>query len=396
LKSSKTLACFIIVIIALSAGLLLAVGCGSSSNSGGDATSSPSAATPFKFGIAGPLTGQYAQYGTPVKRGAQVAVDQLNADGGVNGGKVSFTVGDDQGDPQQAVLVAQKFIDDKSVLFVDGHVFSGATIAAGAKYQTAGMSMISPSATSPDISDIGDFVWRVCITDAVQGEGLANYSVFDLNAKKIAIMYDNSDYGRGLADAYDTAVKAAKGSIVGKEQYAGGDTDFKAQLTKIKSANPDLLFLSGYFPEGSKIAQQARELGIKAQMLGSDGYASQEIINLGGQAVDGMLISTFFDASKTDPAITSFVKAYKAKFQADPDWFGACSYDVVMLTAKAAEKAGSNDRAAINTALGELGAYEGVTGTIKFDKNGDVLKPLNIVVVKGGKLVTAPTQPSNQ
>ena len=391
MKTKTSTAFCVVIVIALFAALLLAVGCGSEEGGGGE--SEPTAeAVPFTFGVAGPMTGQYAQYGTPVKRGAEIAVDMLNADGGVNGGQASFTTGDDLGDPKEAVLVAQKFIDDPEVLFVDGHVFSGATIAAGAKYQTAGISMISPSATQPDISDIGEFVWRVCITDAVQGEGLAKYSVSDLDAKKIAIMYDNSDYGRGLADAYDEAVKAAGGSVVAKEQYAGGDTDFKAQLTKIKGETPDLLFLSGYFPEGSKIAQQARELGIDAQLLGSDGYASQEIINLGGQAVEGMLISTFFDATKDDPAVTEFVKAYTAKFDAEPDWFGACSYDAVMIAAAAAKKAGSNERAAINDALGTLGAYQGVTGTIEFDENGDVLKPLNIVVVEDGKLVTAPVQ----
>ena len=357
-------------------------------------TTAAAAGVPFKFGVAGPMTGQYANYGASHKAGAEIAVAELNAAGGVNGGQASFAIGDDLGDPKEAVLVAQKYIDDKQILFVDGHQFSGATIAAGAKYQEAGLPMISPSATNPDISKLGTFIWRICMTDAVQGEGLAKYSVTTLGLKKIAIMYDDSDYGRGLADAYEAAVKTAGGTVVGKEQYTTGDTDFKAQLTKLKAASPELLFLSGYYPEGSKIAQQAAELGMKVQLLGSDGYASDELAKLGGAAVEGMLVSTFFDYSKTDAKVQAFVKAYQAKYAgANPDWFAANSYDVIMLAATAAKNAGKNDRTAINDALGKIGTYQGISGAITFDANGDVLKPLSIVVVQGGKLVTAPKQP---
>jgi len=380
------------VVLALALALVTVAGCGSSSSSGG-ASASPS--TPFKVGVAGPMTGQYATYGQSHKAGAEIAMAELNAAGGVNGGQVSIAIGDDLGDPQQAVLVAQKYIDDSAVVVVDGHQFSGATIAAGAKYEAAGLPMISPSATNPDISTLGAYIWRICMTDAVQGKGLADYSVTTLGKKKIAIMYDNSDYGRGLADAYESGIKAANGTIVGKEQYATGDTDFKAQLTKLKAAGPDLLFLSGYYPEGSKIAQQARELGMTVQLLGSDGYASDELPKLGKAAVEGMLVSTFFDYTKTDPAVVKFVAAYKAKFNgANPDWFAANSYDVIMLAAQAAKNAGKNDRTAINDALGTIGTYQGVAGPVTFDKNGDVLKPLQIVVVQGGKLVTAPQQPT--
>ena len=372
--------------------LITVAGCGGNSGSGG---ASGSAATPFKVGVAGPMTGQYATYGASHKAGAEIAMAELNAAGGVNGGQVSIAIGDDLGDPKEAVLVAQKYIDDTDVVVVDGHQFSGATIAAGAKYESAGLPMISPSATNPDISTLGAYIWRICMTDAVQGEGLAKYTVDTLGKSKIAIMYDNSDYGRGLADAYESGVKAAGGTVVGKEQYAAGDTDFKAQLTKLKGAGPELLFLSGYYPEGSKIAQQAKELGMDVQLLGSDGYASDELPKLGGAAVEGMLVSTFFDYSSNDPAVQKFVKAYQAKYKgANPDWFAANSYDVIMLAAQAAKNAGKNDRTAINDALGTIGTYQGVSGPVTFDKNGDVIKPLQIVVVQDGALATAPQQPA--
>ena len=320
----------LVLVAVLVVAAVAVVGCGSSDE---NTSSTAAAGVPFKFGVAGPMTGQYANYGTSHKQGAQIAIDELNAAGGVNGGQASFTLGDDLGDPKQAVLVAQQFIDDKDIVFVDGHQFSGATIAAGAKYEIAAIPMISPSATNPDISALGKFIWRICITDAVQGEGLAKYSVKDLGYKNIAIMFDDSDYGRGLADAYEAAVKAAGGTVVGKEQYTSGDAEFKAQLTKIKDGSPELIFLSGYYPEGSKIVAQAKELGITAQFLGSDGYASDELGKLGGAAVEGMLVSTFFDYTKTDAAVQKFVAAFKAKYSANPDWFAANSYDVVMLAA---------------------------------------------------------------
>ncbi|HMK91762.1 MAG TPA: ABC transporter substrate-binding protein, partial [Thermoleophilia bacterium] len=376
--TSRRFTLALVIALALTLATIGLAACGSSG--GGSSDQSSAAAAPFKVGVAGPMTGQYATYGASHKAGAELAMDELNAAGGVNGAQVSLSIGDDLGDPKEAVLVAQKFIDDSSIVVVDGHQFSGATIAAGAKYQAAGLPMITPSATQPDITDLGDYIWRICMTDAVQGKGLADYSVNTLGKKNIAIMYDNSDYGRGLADAFESGVKDAGGTVADREQYTTGDTDFKAQLTKIKAANPDLLFLSGYYPEGSKIAQQARELGLTVQMLGSDGYASDQLPKLGGAAVEGMLVSTFFDYTKQDPAVQKFVTAYKAKHDgANPDWFVANSYDVVMLAAKAAQLAGKNDRTAINDALAKIGTYQGVSGPITFDQNGDVVKPLSIV-----------------
>jgi len=383
---------FVLVVSLVVMGSLLA-GCGGGGGDETTTTAAPSGAA-FKFGLAGPMTGQYANYGASHKAGADIAVEELNAVGGVNGGEVSYVTGDDLGDPKEAVLVAQKFIDDKDVLFVNGHMFSGATLAAGPKYDAAGLPMMSPSATNPDITDLGAYVWRICMTDAVQGEGLAKYSVDTLGYSKIAIMHSDNDYGRGLADAYEDAVKAAGGEIVAREQYTDGDNEFKAQLTKIKQAEPELLFLSGYYPEGSKIAQQAVELGLQVQMLGSDGFASDELAILGGASVEGMLVSTFFDYSKPDEDVQAFVTAYKAKNDdANPDWFAASAYDVIMLIASAATEAGSNDRGAVNEAIAAMDGYDGITGRIEFDENGDVIKPLNIVVVKDGELSTAPQQP---
>ncbi|NLG66428.1 MAG: ABC transporter substrate-binding protein [Actinobacteria bacterium] len=400
----------LISMLVLAAASLILAGCGGTATTttagGGTTTTAAGESTnttaggggegkTFKFGLAAPLTGQYANYGGSHKGGIDIAVAELNAAGGVKGAQVAYVAGDDQGDPKEGVLVAQKLIDDKDVLFVNGHMFSGATLAAGPKYQEAGLPMITPSATNPDITDLGDYIWRTCMTDAAQGEGLAEYAVITLGVKKIAIVHSDNDYGKGLADAFEAAAKAAGGEIVAREQYTDGDTDFKAQLTKVKDQAPELIFLSGYYPEGSKIAAQAKELGLNTQLLGSDGFGSDELIKLGGASVEGMLISTFFDYSKDDPAIQKFVTTYKANNNGDnPDWFAAAAYDVVMLMASLVEKSGDFSREGINQALSAMtDEYQGITGRIKFDENGDVVKPLNIVIVKDGRLVTAPKQP---
>lgn len=380
-----------IIAMVVALGVVALAGCGGDSGSTSE-TAAP--AIPFKVGVAGAMSGQYAAYGASQRAGAEIAVAELNASGGVNGGAASIAVADDRGDPDEAAIVARRFIDDAEIVVVDGHQLSGATIAAGAVYEAAGLPMISPSATDPDVSALGAYVWRICPTDAMQGKGLADYSVTTLSKRRIAVMYAATDYGRGLAAAYESGVAAGKGTMVGKERYALGDTDFTAQLRKLGAADPDLLFLSGYYGEGWRIAQQARELGLDVQMLGSDGFASDELPRLGGDGVEGMLVSTFFDNSSGDPAVQKFVEAYRARFKGgNPDWFAATSYDVIMLAAQAARNAGSNERAAINKALAEIGTHEGVSGAITFDGNGDVIKPLTIVVVKDGALATAPSQP---
>lgn len=383
-------------------------GCGASASSGAPGGSAAavvsaetttsagsSGATPFKFGLAAPFTGEYADYGGSHKMGADLAVAELSERGGVNGGLVSYVLADDLGDSKEAPIVAHRLSESEDVLFVDGHMFSGVTLAAGPVYEDAGLPMITPSATNADIANLGSFIWRICMTDAAQGEGLGNYAVGTLGARKIAIIYSDDDYGRAVADAFVAAAEAAGGEIVARERYASSDTDYKAQLTSIKDADPALILVAGRWAEGSRIASKARELGISAQLLGPDALASDQLAKQGGTAVEGMLISTFFDSSRQDPTVRRFVERYKELSEGqEPDWFAAASYDVIMLAAWAAEKAGENSRSGINAALSGLAeGYRGVTGTFGFDENGDVVRPLNMVIVKDGRLVTAPEQP---
>ena len=258
--------------------------------------------------------------------------------------------------------------------------------------------MISPSATNPDISTLGNFVWRICMTDSFQGQGLAKYSVETLSKKNVAIIYDGfrlpARPGRCLC--VPGSQPPAARSWQSSSTPAGIPTS-RPSFTKIEAASPQSCSsCTGYYSEGSKITRQARELGLDVQLLGSDGYAYDALPKLGGtrpsRACSSRPSST---TRRTIPAVQKFVAAYKAKYNgANPDWFAANSYDVVMLAATAAKNAGKNDRTAINDALGTIGTYQGISGPITFDENGDVVKPLALVVVQGGHLVTAPQQPA--
>lgn len=387
-----------LAVLAALFGVTSLAACGGTTSDGATSSGTPAPALTgpaFTIAVAGPMTGQWASYGTAQKAAAEIAVAQLNAAGGVNGGPVKMIVADDRGSREESVVIAQQFIDNEAVAVVNGHSFSGCVLAAGPIYQLAGLPMISPSATIPQISRLGSYIWRVCPSDPAQAAGLARYSVEVLGAKRIAVLNDGADqYGRGLSRDYIAGVKKAGGTIIIREQYMTGDTDFRAQLSAIATIQPDLLFLAGYYPEGAQIATQAKELGLSVQMLGTDGYSARGLLTQGGEAVEGMLVSTFFDASRDDPAVQTFVQAYRDKNNgADPDWFAATSFDAMMLAARAATDAGSTERSAINEALGAIRTFRGVSGPMRFDKNGDVIKPLSIVVVKDGAFVTAPQQP---
>jgi branched-chain amino acid transport system substrate-binding protein len=375
--------------------LAATAGCGSGSGGESSTTASP-AAEVFKIGVAGPMSGPYSSYGASQRAGAEIAVAELNAAGGVNGAEVAVALADDRGEQDVALQVAQRFSADPQIMVVDGHVFSGTAIAAGAVYSGFRLPMISPSATDPALSYLGPYVWRVCLTDEVQGRALAEYSVSTIGKRRIAVLSVDTAYGTGLTAAFTSAVQAAGGVVAGRQTYAADASDFRRQLTKLKAAGPDLVFLAGYYNEGAAIARQARGLGLKAQLLGSDGYASDLLAKRGGAAVEGMLVATFFDPSRKDDAVRAFVAAYRELNDgAGPDWFAADSYDVVMLAAQAARDAGTNDRVAINDALTAIGSYQGVSGLMTFDENGDVTKPLSIVMVRKGTLVTAPRQPGD-
>ncbi|MDR3348626.1 MAG: ABC transporter substrate-binding protein [Acidaminococcales bacterium] len=360
---------------ALMAGLLLSAallgGCGTDKK----------ADDAVKIGLAIPLTGSSAQDGETIKNGVQLAIDEVNGQGGIKGKKVLLDVQDDKSDPKEAAIVANKLAGDKSVLAVVGHFNSSATLAGAPIYNKAGLVEISPGSSSPAVTKAGDYTFRVITTDAFQADYVAKWAVKDLGYKKIAVIYENNDYGKGLADVFDEKAKGQGAAIVSSDSYLAGETkDFSAILTKIKAAGPDMLFIGGLYNETALIAKQAKNIGLNAPIMGVDAIYSNALIDLGGKSVEGVLLPGFFHEGTDNPVAQKFIKAYKAKYKQDPATYAAYGYDAAKIVLDAIANAGT-DRKAIRDYIAKVKGFQGATGINTFDENGDVMKdPLRLVI----------------
>jgi branched-chain amino acid transport system substrate-binding protein len=373
----KLLTCF----TAFSLMAVILSGCGSST---GGSNASGSIGDTFKIGYAGPLSGASAQDGESIKKGAELAVKLANDAGGVNGKKLELVTQDDKTDPKEAAIVANKLATDSSVLAVVGHYNSSATLAAAPIYNKNKIVEISPGSSSPAVTNAGPYTFRVITTDAFQGDFVAKWSMEE-GFKKIAIVYENTDYGLGLSEVYKKAVEANGGEIVANESYILGQTkDFSAILTKIKDKNPDLLFIGGLYNEAALIAKQSNALGLNVPLMGVDGLYSNALIELGGDAVEGFMLPGFFNASSEKEKTKEFVKAYEAAYKEAPGTYAAYAFDATQIIIQAMKDKGA-DRQSIADYITSLKGYEGTTGTHDFDENGDVLKEPEKLIVKDGK-----------
>lgn len=362
------------------------------------------AADVIKIAVPTPLTGPAAGYGDNVKAGVAMKVDEINAKGGVNGKKIEAVYFDDQCDPKEAATVSTKIAGDKDLVAIVGHLCSGAHLAALPNYIRAGVPAMSPTATNVTISTKGKdskgqaWSFRNVYRDDFQGTFLADYIAKTMGLKKVAIFFANSDYGIGLKDAFTKEAKAVGLEIVGEEAYKEGSTDFTPQLTKLKGAAPQALFIAGYYAEGALIADQAKKLGMDLPKFGADGLDNADYIKLAGPAADNTYLTTPFLAETAGPAAKAFVEAYKAKFKRDVDWMSANAYDAAGMIIEAISKVGP-DRAKIRDYLASINskekAYKGITGLTYFDANGDCQKPAYVKMVKNGQFVPAEKQMTN-
>ncbi|MDK2855708.1 MAG: branched-chain amino acid transport system substrate-binding protein [Bacillota bacterium] len=377
-----------LVAAALVAALALA-GCSGGKPGGasaGDKGSKDQAVSEIKIGTVGPLSGNAATYGQSTKRGVEIAVDEVNKAGGINGSTVKLISEDSRGDQTEAANATRKLVEQDKVVAIIGAVLSSETFSGGPIANDAKVPMISSSSTAPGIPDIGPYIFRNCISDNVQAAQMAEYAAKELKVKKFAVMYTNNDYGMALRDGF-TAKAKELGEVVAVEAYTDNDTNFSAQLTKIKAKNPDALYIGGYYTEAAKIAQQAREQGLKVQLLGGDGFYSTKLVELGGEAVEGAIFTAGFYSGDSAPAVQNFVAAYKAKFNEEPDMFAAQAYDAAKMALEAIKKAGSTDTTKIRDALAATRNFPGVTGTTSFKENGDAEKSIVILKVEKGKFV---------
>ncbi len=336
----------------------------------------------IKIGMVGPLTGDYATYGISVKNGVQIAIDETNVAGGVQGYTLLLVAEDSKGDSTEAANALQKLIDQDKVTAVVGAVLSGETATAAPIAQDAGVPMITASATAPGIADIGDYIFRNVITDDVQTSQMAEYAVTTLGMGRFGIMYANNDYGVALKDNFSKRAESLGAQVVAAESYLDGDEDFRAQITKI-GRDIDGLFIGGYYTEASKIAQQARRQGVEAQILGADGFYSEKLVELGGDAVEGSFFTAGFYSGDESEAVQSFVQTYKDKHKSEPDMFAANAYDSMKIVVEALKRSG-DDKAKLKDAMAETQNYPGITGTTSFAENGEAVKDVVILKVEEG------------
>jgi len=341
----------------------------------------------IKIGGVGPLTGEAATFGASTKNGYDMAVAEWNAKGGVLGKQVKMTFADDKGDPAEGATVFTKLIEqDKSVAIV-GTVMSKVSLAGAPICQNAKIPMMATSSTNPKVTLVGNYIFRTCFIDPFQGTVGAVFAFQDLKAKKAACLFDvGNDYTKGLSEFFKAKFTALGGQVVGYEGHATGTTDFKAQLTKVLAAGPDILYVSDYYNDVALIAKQARELGFKGPLVGGDGWDSPKLMEVGGAAVEGCFFTNHYSQDDTAPLVQAFVKSYKAKYGAEPDALAALGYDATNLMLDAIQRAGKTDGDAIREALTKTD-LQTVTGKVKFDGDRNPVKSAVIIEIKGGKQV---------
>jgi branched-chain amino acid transport system substrate-binding protein len=336
-----------------------------------------------------PLSGSVAFYGNESRDGAQLAIDEINAAGGLLGKKLVLISEDDEGDAAKAVNALTKLTTRDKVSFVIGSSTSGPTQAMSTLAQSNKVVLVSPSATNINVTKAGDYIFRACFIDPFQGVVGADFAYGTLGSRRAAILYDaGADYNAGLADSFRNQFKAIGAQVVADEAYQSGDVDFNAQITRIKAANPDVVYLPNYYNDVSLQAKQLRDQGITCALVGGDGWDSLTE-NAGDEILNGFW-SSGFASDTTDPKGIAFVKAFQTKYNRLASQFAALGYDTMMLVIDGIKAAGSFDPAAVKDAMAKInGPY--VTGNIRYDSDRNPIKGAAIleIVKKDGKLVNA-------
>jgi len=347
------------------------------------------AADPIVIGHFGSLTGGTATFGLSTKDGIELAKDEINAAGGVLGRPIVIVHEDNQSKPEEAVTVVQKLISRDKVVALLGEVASSRSIAAAPYAQRGRIPMLSPASTNPKVTTLGNYIFRACFIDPFQGAAMANYASNELKLKKFAILYDvKQEYSTGLREFFINTIKTNGGEIVADESYSTDDIDFKAQLTKIKSANPEAIYVPGYYTEVGLICRQARGLGLSIPLLGGDGWDSDKTFEIGGDAVNGNYFTNHYSPDEDRPEVKKFVTDYKARFGGrTPDAMAILGYDAMKIMADAITRAGSTKGSAIRDALAATKDFPAASGSITIDKNRNAQKPIVILKIEGGKTV---------
>jgi len=340
----------------------------------------------IKIGEFASLTGTEATFGQMSHHGTEIAIEELNAAGGLLGKKLKLLTEDTQSKAGQPSTIVKKLISRDGVIAILGEVASSRSMEAAPICQTNRIPQISPSSTNVKLTEMGDYIFRVCFTDEFQGKILASFGKRTLKATKVAIITDTkSDYSVGLASYFKDPFIADGGKVVAEQVYNGGDKDFKGQLTAIRAASPDAVFVPGYYTEVALIIKQARQLGITVPIFGGDGWESEMLVQLGASDVEGTYFSTHFYPGFDSPKVKNFTKKFQEKYGKVPDAMAALGYDSLMVLAEAIKKAGTTDGPKVRDAIAATKDHVGVAGTISLDAKRNAPKPAVILTVKDGK-----------
>jgi branched-chain amino acid transport system substrate-binding protein len=344
----------------------------------------------IKIGLVVPLTGDVKTFGESVKNACQLAVEETNNKGGVLGKKIKLVITDDKNDPTESSNAGSKLINQDRVKAIIGSVSSKCSIPLSEICQDASVVMITPTSTNPKVTVTEDgkrkdYVFRACFIDPFQGAVAAKFALENLKAKKAAVLYDvGNDYVKGLAEFFKADFTKGGGKIEGYESYAKDDVDFSALLTKIKTKNPDVLFIPDYYNKVGLIAKQTRQLGIKAILLGGDGWDSPDMVKIAGDAINGGYFTNHYSPDDPRPEVQEWVTKYQAKYGAKPDALGTLGYDATLILLEAIRLAGTDKPAMVRDAMTKIKDFQCVSGNISFDENGNPLKSAVILEYSGG------------
>lgn len=336
-------------------------------------------------------TGATATFGVYQLRGTEMAVNEINAAGGINGKKIKLINYDNKSDGDETLAVVNRLITQDKVVAILGEATSGRSKIGAQVAQQNKVPMLTSSATNPDVTKVGNFIFRACFIDPFQGLVMAKFMTETLKVKKAAIMRDiKSDYSVGLSDNFAAKLKELGGEIVADVSYQEGDIDFKSQLTSLRGKNPDVIFIPGYYGEVALIAKQLKELGMKQPMLGGDGWSSPDLYKIAKEAINGHYFSNHYTTESKDPKTMKFVQEFKAKFNETPDVMAALAYDATYMMAEAIKNTKAVTSENIREELSKIKDFHGVTGKMSMDANRDAIKSAVVVKVEGEeyKLVT--------
>ncbi len=347
----------------------------------------PARAEDIRIGEFASMTGTTATFGQSMNNGITLAIDETNGAGGVLGKKIQLLVEDDESKPEEAKTAVIKLIKQQKVVALLGEVASSRSLAAAPEAQHAGIPMVTPASTNPKVTQIGDYIFRTCFIDPFQGSTMAKFAHDTLKANQVAILKDvKNDYSVGLAEFFEKTFTGLGGQIVANESYSEGDTEFRAQLTAIRSKSPQAIYVPGYYTEVGLIARTARELGLKVPLLGGDGWDSDKTLEIGGDAVNGSYYTNHYSAEDPGPAVQNFIQKYKGKYGAVPDAMAVLGYDAAKILVDSIKRAGSTDGAKIRDALAKTKDYPGVSGSITIDAERNSQKNIVVLKIDGGKV----------